>query len=279
MERTDEKVQNIPAQENGTRENPDPGNRTNHSARTQLSPLGVYEENMPFNPVEKVIMERRSIRAFKKSPLPDAMIRRILEAGRFAPSAGNCQPWKFVVVKNPEILARMEEDAIKMSRKLMWFMDYTRTPFRRKYVKPVVKFLIRFFMKNELHPVPFSLLKQIADGKAPVFHGAPTLILLMTDTRGVACPPMDIGICGQNMVLAAHSMGAGSCWIGMIKVLMYYRYWRKFFRVRFPYKLTDCIALGWPKGKYDGQVPREVQMVEWFEGGLKDSPRIETQGG
>lgn len=243
-----------------------------------LSPLGKYEQGMPWNPVEKVIMERRSIRSFKKDPLPDSMIRRILEAGRFAPSAGNAQPWKFIVVKSPELLAEMEKDAIKVIKFFMFLMDYTRgNILRRLYILSWVKWVIRI-LKNELHPVPFGLMSQIAQGKAPVFHGAPTLVLLVEDKRGVSSPPMDIGICGQNMALAAHSMGAASCWIGLIKVLMYLPKWRKRLGIKFPYSLEVCIAFGWPSPKADGLVAREAQLVQWFEGGLNDAPRVERQG-
>ena len=42
--------------------------------------------------------------------LPPGLIRRIVEAGRFAPSAGNTQPWKFVVITSPTIIAEMEKD-------------------------------------------------------------------------------------------------------------------------------------------------------------------------
>jgi len=230
-----------------------------------------------WTPVEEVIFKRRSIRAFKKEPLPDFMIRRILEAGRFAPSAGNAQPWKFAVVKSPEILDAMERDAVKMAKFFMFLLDYGRSRLRRIFLKPVAKFVIRF-QPNQLHPVPFGLLRQIAYGNAPVFHGAPTLILLYEDKRGVSCPPVDIGVCGQNMVLAAHSMGAGSCWIGLIKLLMYYRRWRKFFKVKYPYKLENLIAVGWPKVTSDGEVPREAQLIEWYEGGLDSDPRMERQG-
>ena len=243
-----------------------------------LSPIGKYEQGMSWNPVEKIIMERRSIRSFKKEPLPDNMIRRILEAGRFAPSAGNMQPWRFIVVKSPEMLAEMEKDAIKVIKFFMFLMDYTRgNILRRLYILSWVKWIIRF-LKNELHPVPFGLMSQIAQGKAPVFHGAPTLILLVEDKRGVSSPPMDIGICGQNMILAAHSMGAASCWIGLIKVLMYLPKWRKKFGIKFPYSLEVCIAFGWPSPKADGPVAREAQLVQWFEGGLNDTPRVERQG-
>ncbi|MBU0994418.1 MAG: nitroreductase [Proteobacteria bacterium] len=230
-----------------------------------------------WTPVEKIIMERRSTRAFKKEPIPDFMIRRILESGRFAPSAGNAQPWRFAVVKSPDVLAEMEKDAVKMAKVFMWFLDYSRSKFRKLFLKPITKFYIRL-LPNELHPVPFGLLKQIAKDKAPVFHDAPTLILLIEDRRGVSSPPMDLGICGENMVLAAHSMGAATCWIGLIKLLMYYPKWKKFFNIKYPYKLHICIAVGWPKVKSDGEVPREVQLVEWYEGSLKDRPRVETQG-
>jgi nitroreductase len=244
----------------------------------ELSPLGIYEEGMPWNPVEKVIMERRSIRGFKKEPLPDSLIQRILEAGRFAPSAGNMQPWRFVVVKSPEILAELEKDAVRISKFFMFFLDYIKVGwFLRLLKKPLAKFYIRL-LPNELHVVPFSLLSQIAQGKTPVFHGAPTLILMVEDKRGVSSPPCDIGICGQNIVLAAHSLGAGTCWIGLIKLCMYYPKWRKKFGIKYPYRLNDCIALGWPKPRADGVVPREAQLVEWYDRGLNDPPKIVKQG-
>ena len=230
-----------------------------------------------WTPVEEVILKRRSIRAFKKEPLPDFMIRRILEAGRYAPSAGNSQPWKFIVVKSPELLAEMEKDAVKITKRMMWFIDYTRSPMRRRLLKPFSKLIIRMNY-NELHPVPMGLLRSIANDECPVFHHAPTLILLLEDRRGVSSPATDIGICGQNMVLAAHSMGAGTCWLGMIKLLMYYPKWRKTFGVKYPYRLNDCIAVGWPRVEADGQVPREKQVVQWFVGGLESPPRTEMQG-
>ena len=234
-------------------------------------------EDTAWTEAEKVILSRRSTRSFKKDPIPDYMIRRILEAGRFAPSAGNSQPWRFAVVKSPAILEAMETDAIKICKRLMFILDYTRSRLRNIFLKPIAKFFIRL-RHNELHPVPFGLMAAIANDRAPVFHYAPTLILLFEDQRGVSSPATDSGICGQNMILAAHSMGAATCWIGMIKLLMYDRKWKKFFNVKYPYKLNNCIAVGWPKVASDGQVPREVQMVEWYEGNMADHPRIERQG-
>jgi Fe-S-cluster-containing hydrogenase component 2 len=44
------------------------------------------------NAVEPIVIERRSVRNFEDQPVPDHLIRRALAAGRFAPSAGKCQP-------------------------------------------------------------------------------------------------------------------------------------------------------------------------------------------
>jgi len=52
--------------------------------------------------VLEAIRSRRSIRKFRPEPIPEEKLKTILEAGRLAPSAGNRQPWLFVVVKDPE---------------------------------------------------------------------------------------------------------------------------------------------------------------------------------
>lgn len=50
-----------------------------------------------------VIFRRRSIRRYKSKPVPDDVLKNILEAGRLAPSGGNDQPWHFIVVADSEI--------------------------------------------------------------------------------------------------------------------------------------------------------------------------------
>lgn len=244
---------------------------------SQTPPVGRYQPGMPWNPVEKVIFERRSVRAFKKDPLPDSLIKRVLEAGRFAPSAGNVQPWKYVVINDPQIIEQMERDTVKHTRFLMFFLDYTRSLLRRIFLAPLIKLGIRI-VPNQLHHVPFTLMQQIAAGKAPVYHGAPAMIIVMTDKRGVGTPSLETGICGQNMVLTAHSLGLGTCWVGMIKILIKMRKWRRFLRIKYPYKVTDCIMLGYPKMRFDGQVEREVQLVDWHDPSTGGKPKTERLG-
>ncbi len=66
---------------------------------------------MKFN---ELVKKRQSDRKYKKEPVDRELIIQCLEAARLAPSACNSQPWKFVVVDNPELLAPMAEAAAGM---------------------------------------------------------------------------------------------------------------------------------------------------------------------
>ena len=55
----------------------------------------------------KVIRTRRSVRSFKQDPIPEEVLNRVLEAARVAPSAGNRQPWKFILVKDDALKQKL----------------------------------------------------------------------------------------------------------------------------------------------------------------------------
>lgn len=58
-----------------------------------------------------LIKSRRSVRQYRPDPVPDEMIRQVLEAGRWAPSANNQQPWAFIVVQDDEIRRQIAQHA------------------------------------------------------------------------------------------------------------------------------------------------------------------------
>ena len=59
--------------------------------------------------VFEAIKNRRSIRKYQEKDIPDEIIDKILEAGRWAPSGFNYQPWKFAVIKDKELKAKLGE--------------------------------------------------------------------------------------------------------------------------------------------------------------------------
>lgn len=59
----------------------------------------------------EAIKGRRSIRKYKTQPIPDEVITILIDAGTHAPSAGNIQPWHFIIAKNPTVKAKLAEAA------------------------------------------------------------------------------------------------------------------------------------------------------------------------
>ncbi|MEM3466786.1 MAG: nitroreductase family protein, partial [Candidatus Jordarchaeales archaeon] len=55
----------------------------------------------------EVVRTRRSIRSYKPDPVPDEVLKRVLDAARIAPSGSNRQPWRFIVVKNEDLKKKL----------------------------------------------------------------------------------------------------------------------------------------------------------------------------
>jgi nitroreductase len=130
------------------------------------------------NETMKNILDRRSIRRFKDKPVSEKDLKAILEAGRYAPSAMNQQPWHFTVVQDPEMLKLINETTRES------FAQSGSTVYEQR-------------AKSE--------------GFSP-FYNAPLFIIVSCDKSALA-PVHDGSLALGNMFLAAKSMGIGSCWI------------------------------------------------------------------
>lgn len=65
---------------------------------------------------KEIIVRRRSVRKFKKDTIPEQILNSILEAGRWAPSASNSQPWHFIVVTSTETKSKIAQLSTKFSK-------------------------------------------------------------------------------------------------------------------------------------------------------------------
>jgi nitroreductase len=210
------------------------------------SPILDIPPGAPWNLVEDTILTRRSIRKYKGRQVPAHLIRRILEIGRFAPSQGNCQPWSFVVVRDKEMIAQMEQYCVAVCK------------------------AVSQSSPDAVHPVPFSAMKAIATGRFTVFHKAPTVIFILMDKRGVGTPEIDVGVVGTNIVLAAQSLGLGTCWIGFSKLLASNPAICEKLGAVAPFEISEAICVGYPIGNPNQHhVSRQTHEIAWWEGGEK----------
>jgi|YelNatPaOPRAMG01_1025707.scaffolds.fasta_scaffold37553_3 nitroreductase len=65
----------------------------------------------------EVVAKRRSVRKFRIEPVPEEALNRVLEAGRLAPSAGNTQPWHFIVITDASVKVKIANVCTEFSRK------------------------------------------------------------------------------------------------------------------------------------------------------------------
>jgi F420 biosynthesis protein FbiB-like protein len=144
-----------------------------------------------------LVLERRSIRRFKETPVSESVIRRVLEAGIRAPSAHNRQPWRFVVLRAPET---RENLAIKMGERL-------RADLERDGLEPA------------------AIEVDVARSYARI-TGATAAVLICLDKQTLDEYPDEkrrtaeyimgvqgVAMAGENILLAAHAEGLGGCWV------------------------------------------------------------------
>lgn len=160
--------------------------------------------------VLKIIRERRSLRAFDSRQVEREKILTCIEAARIAPSADNVQPWRFIVMDDPETKAQFENEVFSgIYRVTRWAME-----------APVIVALC-------------ADLNFIVHKVARVLQTVPFYLL-------------DIGIAGEHFVLQAQDLGLGTCWIGWFNV----RRAQKILNLPNRVKICELMAVGYPKSDW-----------------------------
>jgi nitroreductase len=187
------------------------------------------------NPVIDTIKQRRSIRAYEAKPVPREILNAIIEAGNEAPSAMNSQPWRFVVV---------EDDAAK--KKLL----AAALPQAKKITDRV----------KDADPERYEMIrKRYAELPDPVYYSAPAIVFVIGTGRYAAhsCP-----LACENMMLAAHALGLGSCWVGFGSMVTEDAEARKLLELKDDETIFGPILLGYPKGDAPKRPPKKDPKVK-----------------
>ena len=181
------------------------------------------------NEVLENMMTRRTIRRFKEEQISEEELQAVLNAGMYAPSAGGRQGVLFVVSQNREMNERLgrikrNNSTVKMS---------TDTVYISKEQPSIAD-----------DPNIFN-----------AFYDAPTVITLFVP-KNFLFAPYDASAAAENMLLAAHSIGLGGCYIGSAWESFADPYGQEVLRewnIRTDYFAALHVLLGYPK---DEQAPK-----------------------
>jgi nitroreductase len=164
--------------------------------------------------IDEAIKGRRSVRTYKNDEVGEDLVREIIDAATFAPSAKNGQQWRFTVLTGE-----------------------SKDKFTDMY-------------RSELEKLTFDVGSSY--GSCTMMEEAPVVIVVWnTNERGWTTEVHSVSAAIQNLLLKAHSLGLGTCWIGDI----FYTYEAIMDYFKKPWILLAGIVLGWPDVK-PGPRPR-----------------------
>jgi nitroreductase len=184
-------------------------------------------------PLLEGIRTTRAIRRLRPDPVPPQLIRKVCEAGTFAPSGGNRQPWHFIAVTEPERRA--------------WLAERYRPAFLR-YIEPA-----RQASKDPGFPEPKRRMQRAAIWLAEHLHEVPVHLFVAGWKRRGRPQVQALFPAIQNVLLACRAVGLGAslttlhtsfgrevdAWLGLPEEM----------------PTSALLPIGWPCGRY-GRPPR-----------------------
>ncbi len=174
---------------------------------------------------QQLVKNRRSIRKYLEKPVEREKVLTCLEAARMAPSADHVQPWRYLVIDEPELKRKFTDEVFSGI--------YSKTKFAAK--APVI-----IVMLAKLDVVANRIGKQI---------------------QGIHYYFIDMGIAGEHIVLQAEELGLGTCWIGWFST----RKTRKLLNIPRKYKIVSLLSIGYCESRPSKEKKRKtLSEIVWF---------------
>lgn len=190
------------------------------------------------------IRNRRSIRKYTGKKLSKQSINEIIEAGKYAPSSHNRQPWNFTVIIDQEVTDSLSEDIRK------WYHSIVKLGYPLSFIK-------------KIREAVEGMRARVKSEKDLFFYHAPCVIIIHSKSKEFY--QKDCACAAQNMMLAARSMGIGSCWIGFADIVLNKnRKLRKKLGIPVSHRIMATLALGYPKKFPSKALPRKESKIEFI---------------
>ena len=176
--------------------------------------------------VLEAIKTRRSIRHYKSAPVTEEQIDIVLEAARWAPSWGNTQCWRFVMVTEKKMKTALAE---------------TLTPYNPS--------------RSAIEQAPVVIVACAELGKSGFKQGK-----LLTDREDWYM--FDVALAMQNLALAAHSIGLGTTHVGAFNAQKV----AQLLNVPQGVAVVEMAPLGYPERERKAPPRKELSELVFYEG-------------
>lgn len=207
----------------------------------------------PYKIFIEFLKSRRSIRSFNGESLSENDINNIISAAQLAPSAHNIQSTKYIVIQKPEVLNAIKENIFSYYKKL-----YTGLK------NPINKFFAVFLYGNEMRKIIKELeiiISNFNNHSDPFLHNARCLLLFYSGPT-LRLPEINAQLALSNAMLAAHSLGIGTCYAGyIVTAIQRSQKLRKLLQIQKKYKVHGALALGYPQSNYKFFIEKKIPDI------------------
>ncbi|MHA2324670.1 MAG: nitroreductase family protein, partial [Promethearchaeota archaeon] len=187
----------------------------------------------------RLLRAKRSVRHYKKKKVTKELLEKVFEAMRYAPSASNARKWRYVILSDPEKIDVLSNEIVKAQYRYMGFQSGEQA--------------VKYFKSTGRN----------------IFYNAPHVIVLYYRTIEratvmIGLKANDAGIALTYGMLAAESLGLGSCWIGMIQGAVPLN--KEILKVLgIKGMVLGAFTLGYPAVKFRRTAPRPQLKIKGLE--------------
>ncbi len=210
----------------------------------------------------RLMASRRSCRNFKNEPVERPLLDDLVKIGTTAPSGTNSQMWTFTILPDRESVVAFGDQVALFFKHINKLAENV---FLRNALRLIGKAELADYYRDYHRSVSEALTEREKNGRDRLFHGA-TAAIVVGSKPGGSTPKEDALLATQNILLAAHSMGLGTCLIGFAAIpLIKGIRTKRFLGIPDDEHVHAVIALGHPDERYLKAAGRKKAISRYFE--------------
>jgi len=202
---------------------------------------------MLMNHIMDSIKERRSIRKYSSRKVSTDIIRQVLEAARWAPSAHNAQPWRFIVLTDASLKRELSKAMADV-----WIADMIKDGIPSEARESMSKASVERFTHSPVLIVACLTMKDMIKYADE---------LRQKSERDLAV--QSLGAAVQNLLLAAHAKGLGACWF--CAPIFCKETMRKILKIPDDIEPQALITLGYPAEKPHAPSRKPLETYSYLD--------------
>jgi len=182
----------------------------------------------------EVLKTRRTVRSYTGEPVARQDLQELIDSAVLAPTGMNFQPWAFTVVTDQEVMRKL--NAI--------VLGILRSP------------------EAQQHMTDERMREIVNQPGFYIFYGAPALIVISGDTK-VPGAVIDCQLAAENLFLAAHAKGLGTCYMGFLTLAAEHPEAQKLLGIAEGYRMMAAAVVGHPDVRPEGPPQRNPAKINW----------------